>query len=198
MTVRISERLQRCCGLALVLAFAVAPARAAEPGKAGMPQFDPTGFPPQVFWLAITFIALYIVMAKVALPRVAQVLEERSRRIESNLDKAQSLKDEADAAREAYEKAVADSRAQAHALTVAAANRATKEAAERQQALAASLAEQGRKTEQRLAAARAKALEGTHAIAAEVAREAVRKLLGRDVDEAAAQAAVQSVIAKAR
>ena len=104
----------------------------------------------------------------------------------------------AEAAREAYEKAVAESRAKASALTTQAADRAAKEAADQQHALAARLAEQGRVTEERIAAARAQALASTHVIAAEVARAAVRKLLGREVDEASAQAAVKSVVAKAQ
>lgn len=163
-----------------------------------MPQLDVATFAPQLIWLAITFILLYLLMAKVALPRVAAVLEERTKRIEGNLEKAESLKREAETARDTYEKAVAEARTQAGLLTARAADRAAKEAADRQQALAATLAAQGRDTEERIAAARAKALESTHAIAAEVAREAVRKLLGREVDEASAQAAVKAALAKAQ
>lgn len=162
-----------------------------------MPQLDIATFAPQLIWLAISFVLLYVLMAKVALPRVADVLDERTKRIEGNLEKAETLKREAQSAREAYETAIAESRAKASMLTSQAADRAAKEAAERQHALAATLAEQGREVEQKIAAARAKALESTHTIAAEVAREAVRKLLGRDVDASAAEAAVKSVIAKA-
>jgi F-type H+-transporting ATPase subunit b len=162
-----------------------------------VPQLDVASFAPQLIWLAITFILLYVLMAKVALPRVAEVLDERTKRIEGNLEKAEALKRDAEAAREAYEKAIAESRSKASTLTSQAADRAVREAAERQHALAATLAEQGREVEQKIAAARAKALESTHTIAAEVAREAVRKLLGRDVAPAEAEAAVKSVIAKA-
>jgi F-type H+-transporting ATPase subunit b len=162
-----------------------------------VPQLDVATFAPQLIWLAITFFLLYLLMAKVALPRVGAVLEERAKRIEGNLEKAEALKREAEAAREAYERAVAESRAKAGTLTAQAAERATKEAADRQHALAASLAAKGQETEKRIADARAKALESTNSIAADVAREAVRKLLGRDVDDASAQAAVKSVIAKA-
>jgi F-type H+-transporting ATPase subunit b len=162
-----------------------------------VPQLDIATFAPQLIWLAITFILLYLLMAKVALPRVATVLEERTKRIEANLEKAESLKQEAEVAREAYEKAVAESHAKASALIAQTNERAAKEAADRQQALAVSLAAKGRDTEERIASARTKALESTPPIAAEVAREAVRKLLGREVDDASAQAAVKAALAKA-
>ena len=54
-----------------------------------MPQLDVSTFLPQVVWLVITFTALFLLMWRVAVPRIADVLEARQRRIEDNLDKAQ-------------------------------------------------------------------------------------------------------------
>jgi F-type H+-transporting ATPase subunit b len=162
-----------------------------------VPQLDPSVFAPQLVWLAITFILLYVLMAKLALPRIGDVLEERKKRIDGNLDKAAALRAEAETAKAAYEKALAESRAKAHALTAAAADRAHKEAATRQQAVAVTLAAQTRAAEETIATARASALSHTQTIAAEIAREAVRKLLGQDIDAATADAAVKSAAAKA-
>ena len=162
-----------------------------------MPQLDPSSFAPQLVWLAITFILLYVLMEKLALPSIGEVPEERKKRIDGNLDKAAALRAEAETAKAAYEKALAESRAKAHALTAAAADRAHKEAAARQQAVAATLAAQSKAAEETIATARAGALSHTQSIAAEIAREAVRKLLGQDIDAATADAAVKSAAAKA-
>ena len=78
-----------------------------------MPQLDPNVFSPQLVWLAISFAILYFLMAKVALPRVGRVLEERQERIEDNLETAEELKKQADTQAEAHEKALSGAREQA-------------------------------------------------------------------------------------
>ena len=68
-----------------------------------MPQLDITTFSPQIIWLFITFIILYVLMAKVALPRIGNILEQRQARIDDNLNAAQNLRNEATADAEAYD-----------------------------------------------------------------------------------------------
>jgi len=65
-----------------------------------MPQFDPTFFSTQLFWLAVSFVALYAIVSTLALPKIGSVLEERQRKIDDNLDKAAQLKAEAETAKQ--------------------------------------------------------------------------------------------------
>src|SRR5688572_29157948 len=78
-----------------------------------MPAFDPTTFAPQLFWLLVTFVALYAIVSRFVIPRVGEILQQRARVIQDDLDRARSLKAETDAAVAAYEKAMAEARAQA-------------------------------------------------------------------------------------
>ena len=85
----------------LVLAMLLVAAAWADAGPAlaaGLPQLDASKYPSMVIWLAISFAVLYVLMAKVTLPRIAQVLEKRQDRIDDNLEKATGLKAEAEAA----------------------------------------------------------------------------------------------------
>ena len=81
-----------------------------------MPQLELNDFAPQIIWLVISFVTLYLIMARVALPRIANVLEERRDRIASDLDKAEQLKRKTDEAIAAYEESLAEARNSAHAI----------------------------------------------------------------------------------
>ena len=56
-----------------------------------MPQFDPTTFAPQLVWLGITFLALYLLMSKLIIPRVSGILAQREDRIDGNLQCKENL-----------------------------------------------------------------------------------------------------------
>src|SRR5262249_29188415 len=73
----------------------------------GMPQLEFADFPPQLVWLAITFVILLILMSKVALPRVSGAIEQRDARIKGDIDRAERVKVEADTALTAYQKTMA-------------------------------------------------------------------------------------------
>ena len=157
-----------------------------------MPQLNVAGYLPQLVWLAIFFVALYFLMAKLALPRIAAVLEERSLRREDDLGRAEELEAQAEAAAAAYQQVLAEARGSAHdRLTVSAEEaKARTEAAihERDQKLAGTIAA----AEAAVAESRHDALTEATAIAAAAARRAAAKLAGIVVTAAAAQAAAEA------
>lgn len=84
--------------------------------SSGMPQLDFTWYPTQIFWLVVTFGVLYFVMSRYIIPHIHMVLESRQQRLDYDLDRAESLRAEAEEARETYEHALADARNQAQKL----------------------------------------------------------------------------------
>src|SRR6516225_4778059 len=105
-----------------------------------MPQLDVTTFVPQLFWLAVTFVALWLLMSRVALPRVGRALDTRRQRLDQDLARAAELKAEAEVVAAAYQKTLAAARAEAQTALKETADRLSAEAAERQRQLALSLA----------------------------------------------------------
>lgn len=171
----------------------------AEAAERGMPQLNIPDFAPQLVWLAIWFVVLYVLMATVGLPRVKAIMEARRRRREDDLARAAQLKSEAEAASAAYQKALSDARAQAMATIKATADRMAAEAAERQRALAAELTTQIAAAELRIVESKEQALADIRGVAIDVGRSVVEKLTGSMPDVARMTAAVnQSLAAQAR
>ncbi|MBX3496139.1 MAG: F0F1 ATP synthase subunit B' [Parvibaculum sp.] len=154
-----------------------------------MPQLEFHTFVPQLVWLAITFGFLYLMMARVALPRIANVLEERRDRIADDLDQAEQFKRQTDEAIAAYEKALADARANAHEIAQATRDKLNEETERQRKSIEARLAEKIAAAEKQIAATKEKALGNVRAVAIEVADAVVTELLG-SADRAAAERAV--------
>jgi F-type H+-transporting ATPase subunit b len=81
-----------------------------------MPQLDPTWYSSQLFWLALTFVGLYIVLSRMVLPPLMEVIARRAQTVQGDIETAQRLKHDAEVARANYDKALADSRMKAQTL----------------------------------------------------------------------------------
>lgn len=162
---------------------------AGEEGAEGMPQLDPSSFDNQIFWLVLALVAIYLIVTRVAVPRIGTILASRAGTISGDLAAAETLRAQAREAEAAYDRALAEARAEAG--RIAAATRA-----EIQAGLDAELA----KADAQIAA---KAAEGARAIeeiareadasVLQVARDAAREVvaaMGGTVDDAAVDAAV--------
>ena len=161
-----------------------------------MPQFDPSTFLPQLFWLVVSFAVLFVAMWRYALPRLSDILEARQERIDSDLEKAASIKQEADLVLAEYEKALAEARDRAAAAIRQASEEMSAESAQRHEAFRQELAQQTRAAEDRIAAARDEALANIKTVAAETASAATAKLIGVEFSSDRVHEAVEAVIGR--
>ena len=143
-----------------------------------MPQLDFSTYVPQLFWLAVSFFVLYLLMRLVALPRVGATIDLRRARLDEDLARA------------------AETRAQAQDAIRQTAERAAVEAAQRHRQLADALAEQIRGAERQIAAAKDQAFSEIRGLAIDVARSLADKLAGAQPDEPSLAAAVDRAMAE--
>jgi F-type H+-transporting ATPase subunit b len=162
----------------------------APEGHGGFPPFQAQHFPSQLVWLTLTFVLLYVLMSKVALPRIGAILADRSKRISDHLAEAQRLKDQSDAANAAYEKALADARNRAQAIAAATRQKQAAEADEAQKRLEAQLQERLAAAERSITATRTSAMANVRTIAADTAGAIVQRLIGTTPSEQDVAAAV--------
>jgi F-type H+-transporting ATPase subunit b len=156
-----------------------------------MPQLDFSTFPNQIFWLVVALTAIYFILSRVALPRIASVLAERQGTLTNDLAAAEDLKRQAAEAEDAYNKALADARAEAQRI-------AEETRAEIQAVLAEATAKadeqitaKATESEARISAIQANATQSVEDVALDVAGDVVTAIMpGQSVDADAVASAV--------
>jgi F-type H+-transporting ATPase subunit b len=162
--------------------------------KGVFPPFQKETFPSQLFWLALTFIALYLVMSRIALPQIGAIFQARRERIGGDLAEAQKLRDESDAALAAYEKALAEARGRAQRIADETSQRLNAEAEERRKALESELNAKLAGAERAIAATKSSAMANVQAIAGDAAAAIVERLIGTAPSAAAVKTAVEDAL----
>jgi F-type H+-transporting ATPase subunit b len=156
----------------------------------GMPQLDPQWWGGQIVWLALIFLALYLVLSKVLLPKVGGAIDAREGKIAGDIADARRLKDEAEAQAAAAAAEIADARSKAQKLASDAKAKSAAQSAERGAVEEAKLNERLAVAEGEIRAARDQAMTNVGAIAVETAQAIVERLTGDKVTKAAVKAAL--------
>lgn len=162
--------------------------------KGHFPPFQQETFASQLFWLVICFGLLYILMSRVALPRVSSIFKARSERIEGDLAEAGRLKASAEAAMAAYEKALAEARGRAQTIGNEARDRLNAEAEKSRKLLEDELNAKLAHAEKAIAASRTQAMASVRNIASEAASAIVARLTGASPATSAVSEAVDNVL----
>lgn len=175
---------------ALAAALVAGASGTAVAAEGGMPQLNPHDFAPQIVWLVITFVVLYLIMSKLAIPAISDTLEKRQGKIQSDLDAAEKASEDTRALVAAYEKRLADAREEARRLQRVQAEAASAAAAGRLTELANTLNGRIDEAERRIAGQRAQVLESLEDMAHDIAADVYSKLAGQPADSGALKAKV--------
>src|SRR3569623_398114 len=158
----------------------------------GFPPFDTSTFPSQLLWFAITFIVLYVVLSRAALPQISGIIDRRKARIDGDLKEAERLKGETDKAISAYETALADARQNAHAIAEETRASIKADIDAKRKVVEVDLSKKVAEAEGRINSNKQDALGRVSEIAADTATALVSQLAGEaspaDVQAAVAQA----------
>lgn len=168
-----------------------------ETKKAGLPQLDPVWYPSQFFWLLITFGLMYVTFSTLILPSLSKTIEGRRDHIQKDLDTAQALKEQAEAAQKQYQELLSGAFQNSSSLMEEnekdikakydkAINDLRKEAVKQVEEL-----------ETQIAATKKKAMNEMHDIAAEIASAAAKKIVGIDTDITQVRNVVKNIDKKA-
>jgi F-type H+-transporting ATPase subunit b len=164
--------------------------------KGAFPPFASETYASQLIWFAIAFGLLYYVMSRIALPRVAAVMENRSQRIAADLAEAERLRIESEAAGAAYEKSLNDARAKAKAIAQEMREGLTAQSEAQRKRLELELHERLAVAETTISARTQEAMASVRGIAADTATTIVERLTGQAPDRRAVEAALDRTLAR--
>ena len=162
--------------------------------KPAFPPFQKETFASQLIWLAIFFIGLYLLMSRIALPRVGGIIAARSSQIEGDLAEANRLKQETEGAIAAYEKTLADARANAQAIGAKTRDQLMADADKRRKILEEQLNRKLEDAEKTIAATKTAAMGNVRGIATEAAGAIVERLIGQKPSDKALSDAVADAL----
>ncbi len=144
-----------------------------------MPQLDTTTFPSQLFWLGICFLALYLILSFIAVPKITHVIEAREETITAQINKASTYREQAEELLADYEKTLAQARETAHQRARSIASSVAGEIGNKQKDFSDKLKNRRHLAEQDLYRSRLEANKEIKSIAIEVASAVLTKLTGQ-------------------
>jgi F-type H+-transporting ATPase subunit b len=167
-----------------------------QPGapKGAFPPFQKETFASQIVWLAITFVLLYLLMSRVAIPRIGGIFAAREGRIEGDLAEAQRLRAESEAALAAYEKSLADARNRAQTIAGETRDKLHAESEGQRKTLEAGLSAKLADAEKQIAGTKSAAMANVRGIAVDAASAIVQRLIGTAPAGATVEQAVDSAL----
>jgi F-type H+-transporting ATPase subunit b len=160
----------------------------------GFPPFAKDTFASQLLWLAICFIALYLLISRIAVPRIGGIIESREKRIAGDIAEAQRMKADSEAAGAAYEKSLAEARSRAQAIGSEIHAKLNAAAEENRKSIETKLNAQLAESEKQIAATKSAAMTNVRGIAVDAAAAIVERLTGTAPPAPAVAAAVDDAL----
>jgi F-type H+-transporting ATPase subunit b len=161
-----------------------------------LPQLDPHNFAPQLIWLAIFFVTLYVLMSRLALPKVSAILEEREKRLAGDRAEAVRLRDEMTKAIAEYEQALIEAKHRAQSIASKARAEIAADVAQQRAASDAQIATKMVDAEKSIDLLKNEAMAHIGEIATDTAQAVVARLLGKTIDSAELHGAVNEALGK--
>ncbi|MDB5397453.1 MAG: H+transporting two-sector ATPase subunit [Rhodospirillales bacterium] len=151
----------------------------AEEEKEGMPQLDPHSFASQLFWLTIFFVLVFVFLRFIGLPRVTAIIDERAKKIGTDIASAELLRTQAAEAEKTYETTMAAAQGKARQLLAETHEQNAAILAEETKLATAAADHEVNQAVKRIEADRSKALHSIRDVARGLAADITAKLAGR-------------------
>lgn len=158
-----------------------------------MPQLEIQSYPSQIFWLIVCFFSMYFIMAQIIIPKIADIMEQRRQKIDSALEKAMTIKQQAEKSLQKYEDALAKATAEAEKSLNKTQDELNRMVAEKQAELEKELKAKIEAGEEQIRQSKEAALKEVKTTSEKLALEVTQKLGIKEINAANIKAAFKKV-----
>ena len=161
-----------------------------------MPQLDISSYPSQLFWLCVCFFSMYFIMAKLILPKIADIIDQRQRKIDDFIDNAAKIKAKAEKSLDKYQTALSKATQEADKSLSRTQEELNALISQKQEELEAELKNKIKASEEEINQGKEAALKEVQNISARIALELIGKLGIPDIKEAEIKTALKKTEGK--
>ncbi len=145
--------------------------------QAGIPQLEFSSFPNQILWLVVFLIAIFIVVRSVALPRISQIVSQREKRIQVDLEDARKLNEKIEGLENSITETLAEAKRYSEGKTSETRNEILEMQNRALEEAEVSVKAEVEVAEERIAAIKKEAITNIREIANEAAVEIVNQIV---------------------
>ena len=162
----------------------------------GMPQLNPEFWISQIFWLTLVFGSLYLLLAKLILPKISNNLESRKSQISENIEDAEKKRQQSDQKLKDYEKIISEAKIEAKNIYNQAREKILKDINIKKESLEKEIDEEINKAEEEILDLKKKSPSKINKIAIETSTDLIKKIIGADVNSSNISAIVEDISKK--
>ncbi len=169
-------------------------AQSAETG--GMPQLNTEFWISQIFWLIITFCALFIVLSKIILPKISNNLESRKSQILENIEKAEKQREESENKIKEFDKIILDTKIKAKNYLSEARQKILQDINKKKETLESEINKEIDLAEKEINELKKNAPDKINKIAIETSSDLLKQIIGVEVNKSSLTAIVEDLSKK--
>ena len=162
--------------------------------ESGMPQLNPEFWVAQIFWLILTFSALYLIIWKVFLPKITLSIENRQSRVVNDLDEAQKLKEYAEKKLNEYNKIIEESKKEAKKIIEDSKKKLDRDIENKKQKFYDEIEKELMATEKEINDLKKSSISNINNIAVETSAEIIKQMINIEVNQSSVSAIVDDVV----
>jgi len=162
--------------------------------EAGMPQLDPEYWASQAFWLIIIFLSIYILIAKIFIPKIKSNIDMRDNKIRKDLEEAKTYKEQAEKKLEEYNKLIELAKRDVKKILSDSRQKLNEDIQIKRKEVQKKIDEETKIAEEEIKKFKNNSVKKVNSISEEITSELLKEIFGEDINKSSIEAAVSQVV----